>query len=47
MVFVKGDTCYTRSAAALEVAYLLCFPWWTLYSFSIIPSPILDVFYNL
>ena len=47
IILVDGDNTYFRSRAALEIAKRLTGLWPLFYVFRIVPSGILDVFYNL
>jgi len=47
VILVKDNRVYKRSAAALEIARKLSGGWPLFYVFRIIPSAVLDIFYNI
>ncbi len=47
IILLKNNRIFTKSKAALEIAKDLCGFWKYLSFFSVLPSPILDFFYDL
>jgi predicted DCC family thiol-disulfide oxidoreductase YuxK len=46
VVLIMGQRVWTRSSAALRIAGRLCFPWWLLVGFLMIPRLIRDWVYD-
>lgn len=46
VVVIHGGRAYTRSAAALEIARRLGWPWRALYPLRIVPRPLRDLLYD-